>query len=72
MIHCGYARRDIIEAIRMVNKIRNQRVQTVNNLAMSGLEETMESLRKLFFGSCLTKKVAEPALYTFSDFDGDS
>ena len=56
-MYAGHARKEIAEAVRQVTKIRNQRVQTINNLGLAVLEEKVESIRKFFFGSCLTKKL---------------
>ena len=69
LIYSGHARKEIAESVREVIKIRNQRVQTINNLGLAGFEEKIESARKLFFGSCLTKKVGEPSLYSLTDFE---
>jgi len=42
----GYSRQEIAEAVRMNNKIKNQRNQTVNNLSVSKMEEVVEKARQ--------------------------
>ena len=62
LLGAGYTSQDIAQSVRVTNKIKNQRRQTIHNLKAAWLEEKVEAAKKVA-GKRLKRRKSANHLY---------